>query len=211
VFANADLKSYARTLADPEKDVWVGIGGGSNPYDGDPCSSTNMPDDFKAIGFKYSLEFVSTKPLAAAGPSATLIGIYNVQAMRVPVTAEIDNPGEKLRGRVTVIVSGHGAESGGDEYANTMDTLSVNGQAVGSFSTKIDCAMYAKFSPDGNQGIFNNNNAGNPRNWCPGALVPPHTFDAALNPGKNQISLAIDPARVPSGSYYATSISFSAP
>ncbi|HKP58776.1 MAG TPA: peptide-N-glycosidase F-related protein [Polyangiales bacterium] len=210
VFPNADLTSYARMLADPTKDVWVGIGGGSNPYDGDPCTNTNMPAEFKAIGFKYSLEFVSTKPLAA-GASTTLIGIYNVQAMRVPVTAEIDNPGEKLTGHVTVIVSGHGAESGGDEYMNTQDALSVNGQMVGSFNTKIDCAMYAKYSPDGNPGIFQNNNGGNPRNWCPGAPVLPHTFPATLNPGKNQISLAIDPARVPMGSYYATSISFSAP
>jgi hypothetical protein len=44
-----------------------------------------------------------------------------------------------------------------------------------------------------------------------GAPVAPRTFAATLNPGKNQISLAIEPSRVPSGSYYATSISFSAP
>jgi hypothetical protein len=209
VFPVADISSYAHTLADPAQDVWVGIGGGSNSYDGDPCTNTNMPAEYKAVGFKYSLELVSTKPLAA-GSAVTRIALYNVSAMRVPVTATLNNPGAELSGQVTVIVSGHGAESGGDEYQNTMDTLSVNGKAVGSFNTKIDCASFAKFSPDGNPGIFNANNAGNPRNWCPGALVPPHTFAAVLNPGANEVSLAIDPTRVPAGSYYTTSISFSA-
>lgn len=211
VFPSADIASYANTLADAAKDVWVGIGGGSNPYADDPCSNTNKSDDFKAVGYKYSLELVSTQPLTAAKTSVTLTALYNVQAMNVPVTATFDNPGAALDGRITVIVSGHGAESGGDEYQSTMDTLSVNGQSVGSFNTKLDCASYAKFSPDGNQGIFNGNNAGNPRNWCPGALVPPHTFAAKLAPGSNAVSLAIDPARVPSGSYYATSFNFSSP
>jgi hypothetical protein len=108
-------------------------------------------------------------------------------------------------------LSGHGAESGGDEYANTKDTLDVNGHSVGMFDTALDCAQYAKLSPDGNQGIFGNNKSSNPRNWCPGALVPSHIFDASLEPGMNSISLAIEPARVPMGSYYATSIVFSAP
>jgi hypothetical protein len=209
-FPAADLASQAHTLADPAFDVWIGIGGGSNPYDGDPCTNDDKPDDFKAVGFKYSLELVSTKPLGP-GMTLTLPGLYAVQAMQVPVSATIDNPGAAVSGHVTVIVSGHGAESGGDEYASTRDALSVNGTTVGMFDTAIDCAQYAKFSPDGNQGIFGNNNSSNPRNWCPGALVPSHTFDAMLKPGMNTISLAIDPARVPMGSYYASSISFSAP
>jgi len=66
---------------------------------------------------------------------------------------------------------GHGSAAGGDEYENTMDTLDVNGAKVGSFSTAIDCAPYAKYSPDGNPGIFTGNTTGNPRNWCPGAPV----------------------------------------
>jgi hypothetical protein len=206
----ADIAAHARTLADPGTDVWVGIGGGSNPYDGDPCTNDSKPEDFKAIGFLYSLEFASTTPLAAA-THTTLIATYNLQAMQIPVPGKLDNPGQDLMGKITVIISGHGSDSGGDEYQNTTDTLSVNGQQVGMFKTAIDCAPYAKFSPDGNQGIFSGNNAGNPRNWCPGALVPPHTFPAMLKPGMNEVSLGINPSRLPSGSYYATSISFSAP
>jgi hypothetical protein len=209
-FPAADLASQAHTLADPAFDVWIGIGGGSNPYDGDPCTNDDKPDAFKAVGFEYSLELVSSEPLAP-GMNLTSPGLYAVPAMRAPVTAMIDNPRTAVSGHVTVIVSGHGAESGGDEYANTKDALSVNGTMVGMFDTAIDCAKYAKFSPDGNQGIFGNNQSSNPRNWCPGALVPSHTFDAMLKPGMNTISLAIEPSRVPMGSYYATSISFSAP
>lgn len=156
------------------------------------------------------MEFASTKPLVAAA-STTLIALYNLAATQIPVTGKLENPGQRLAGKITVIVSGHGAESGGYEYQNTTDTLSVNGMQVGMFNTAVDCAMYAKFSPDGNQGIFRNNNAGNPRNWCPGALVAPHTFPAVLNAGTHQVSLGINPARVPMGSYYATSICFTAP
>jgi hypothetical protein len=208
-FPKADISTYAHTLADPAQDVWIGIAGGSNPYDGDPCTNTSQPASFKDVGHLYSLELASTLPLTAA-TSTTLTALYNVSAMQVPVEGTFDASVE-LTGRVSVIVSGHGAESGGDEYLHTEDRVSLNGKEVGSFSTQIDCASFAKFSPDGNQGIFRNNGSNNPRNWCPGALVAPHTFAATLMPGLNTVRLDIDPSQVPSGSYYATSIGFSSP
>lgn len=210
VYPNADISTYATTLADTSRDVWIGIGGGSNPYDGDPCTNANVTPEFKAIGYKFSLEFVSSKALAG-GPATTLTGIYYVPATTVPVTATIENPGGSLVGRVTVIVSGHGSAAGGDEYRYTQDTVSVNGTQVGAFSTMINCASFATFSPDGNQGIFQNNTNGNPRNWCPGALVPSHTYPVTLTAGTNRVSLGITPADVPSGSYYSTSVNFSSP
>jgi hypothetical protein len=210
VFPSADIATYAATLADPSHDVWIGIGGGSNPYDGDPCTNTNQTAKFKAIGFKYSLEFVSKSALLPAS-STTLSALYNVSAKRVPVEGAFLVSGAGVTGRVTVLVSGHGADSGGHEYRSTKDSVSVNGQSIGSFSTQIDCASYERFSPDGNPGIFRSNTSSNPRNWCPGALVPAHTFAATLNAGSNTVRLEIDAAQIPSGSYYATSISFSAP
>jgi hypothetical protein len=208
-FPKADIATYAQTLADPSQDVWIGIGGGSNPYDGDPCTNTSQPAAFKEVGYLYSLELASTKPLTN-GASTTLTALYNVSAMRVPIEGTFMANAE-LKGRVSVIVSGHGAEAGGDEYLSTNDKLSLNGKEVGTFSTAIDCAAYAKFSPDGNQGIFRNNGSSNPRNWCPGSLVAPHTFEATLVPGMNTVRLDVSPSQVPSGSYYATSISFSSP
>lgn len=210
VYPAADISAYAEVLADPSRDVWIGLAGGSNPYGGDPCTGVDAGGDFTAVGFKYSVDFVSTKPLVLA-PSLSLTAVADTSETAVPVTGTFDNPGAKIAGHVTVIVSGHGSGAGGDEYEHTEDSVSVNGTKVGSFSTEIDCASYAKYSPDGNPGIFQGNTTVNPRNWCPGALVPPHTFPVTLEAGKNTVSLAVSPSAVPSGSYYATSINFTTP
>ncbi|MET0591961.1 MAG: peptide-N-glycosidase F-related protein, partial [Polyangiaceae bacterium] len=167
--------------------------------------------DFKAVGFKYSLEFVSTQPLGSA-KSTILTGLYYYSANTVPVNGTFENnTGASLSGRVTVIVTGHGAEAGGNEYMNTQDTVSLNGTQLGTFRTNVDCASYAQYSPDGNPGIFRNNTTSNPRNWCPGELIPPRSFSATLNTGSNTVSLGISPSTVPMGSYYPTSFSFSSP
>jgi hypothetical protein len=210
-FPLADISTFAKVLADSSHDVWIGIAGGSNPYtgSGDPCPT--VAADFKAVGFKYSLDFISTQPLAG-GFTTILTALYYVSATAVPVTGTFaNNSGASLTGRVTVIVTGHGSAAGGDEYMNTQDTVSLNGTQVGSFSTMVDCASYAQYSPDGNPGIFQNNTTSNPRNWCPGQLIPPRSFAATLNAGSNSISLGITPSTVPSGSYYPTSFSFSSP
>jgi hypothetical protein len=210
VFPDADVSPYAATLADRAHDVWIGVFGGSNSYDGDPCTNAGVTPEFKAVGFKYSLDFVSTKPLTAGTPLSLRAAFYQ-SAMRIPVTGTFMNPGGEVSGRVTVIVSGHGSSSGGVEYRNTQDTVAVNGKQIGSFSTRVDCASYEKYSPDGNPGIFRNNGSSNPRNWCPGALVASHTFPVTLTPGENTVTLGISPSDVPSGSYYATSFNFTAP
>jgi hypothetical protein len=211
VYPNADLAPFAASLSDGAHDIWVGIAGGSNPYNGDPCTNAGVSTDFAAVGFKYSLDFVSTKPLTGAGASVTLSAFNNLQATSVPVAGSFQRAGGAVGGHVTVIVSGHGSAAGGDEYQHTQDTVALGGHMIGNFSTQIDCAPFAQYSPDGNPGIFQNNLSGNPRNWCPGALVPSHTFAATLTDGKNDVSLAIDPPTLPGGSYYATSITFTAP
>jgi hypothetical protein len=210
VFPDADLSPYAKVLADGDHDVWIGIAGGSNPYDGDPCSGAAVTPQFAAVGFAYSVDFVSSKPLPA-GDVLLVPGVVQPNATSVPVTGVLTNPGPPISGHVTVVVSGHGSAGGGDEYEYTQDALSVNGQPAGSFSTMIDCAPFRAASPDGNPGIFQNNLHGNPRNWCPGALVPAHSFPVTLATGENPVSLGISPGQVPSGSYYSVSIHFSAP
>ena len=210
-FPPADISTFANVFADPSRDVWIGIAGGSNPYTGagDPCPT--VAPEFKAVGFKYSLELVSTQPLASSS-STILTALYNVQATSVPVTGTFtNNSGGSLSGRVTVIVTGHGPAAGGNEYTNTQDTVTLNGTPIGSFHTMVDCAPYAPYSPDGNPGIFRNNTTSNPRNWCPGELIPPRSFPATLNAGSNSITLGITPSTGPAGSYYPTSFSFSSP
>jgi hypothetical protein len=209
-YPDADISDYARALADTTHDVWIGLAGGSNPYGGDPCAALDAGADFSAVGFKYSVDFVSTKPLTLRAGLA-LTAISDQMEMTVPITATFTNPGGPIAGKVTVIVSGHGSAAGGDEYEYTMDELSVNGAQVGSFSTEIDCSSYRVYSPDGNPFLFDGNTTDNPRNWCPGALVPSHTFPVSLKSGTNTVGLSIDPLAVPSGSYYATSINFTSP
>jgi hypothetical protein len=208
-YPDADISAFAHTLADPDKDIWFGIAGGSNPYDGDPC--TNAAPEFAQVGFKYSVDLYSKGDLSP-GESLTLTAVGGVSETMTPITGTFTNPGTSdATGHVTVIVSGHGPGAGGDEYEYTSDEVKVNGQSIGTFSTMIDCAEFAQFSPDGNPGIFQQNTTNNPRNWCPGALVPSHTFEATLPPGDSTVSLEITPGTVPDGSYYWTSISFGAP
>jgi hypothetical protein len=235
-FPTGSLSAFANVLADGSHDVWIGMGGGSYPsYQGNPCTGlmVDAGSDFLEIGFSYSLDFLSSKPLSsgkavaipaftlqATGPEAGApYSISNVPLTSTPIQGTITNPGSSsVQGHVTVIVSGHGSASGGDEYENTQDTLSIGsldpdaGTSLGGFSTMIDCAPYASASPDGNPGIFmDNNSIINPRNWCPGALVVSHTFPATLQAGDNDVVLSIDPGQVPSGSYYQTSITFTSP
>jgi Peptide-N-glycosidase F, C terminal/Peptide-N-glycosidase F, N terminal len=210
VYPDADVSPYAQALADRSHDVWIGLAGGSNPYSGDPCVALDAGASFSAVGFKYSVDLVSTKPLTL-GHSTVLTAVADVSESAAPIHGTFTNPGGPLTGHVTVIISGHGSGAGGDEYEHTEDRLIVSDVQVGSFSTMIDCASYAKYSPDGNPGIFQGNTTDNPRNWCPGALVPPHTFPVTLQPGSNTVSLSISPSAVPSGSYYETSINFTSP
>jgi hypothetical protein len=224
VYPNADLSAFANVLADGTHDVWIGIGGGSNPYSGDPCSGLTFDagDDYPEVGFLYSLDFISTKVLLSGQTSALAAftlgtdaaapaAISNVQLTATPIAGTFDNTGAAQTGHVTVIVSGHGSSAGGDEYENTQDTVTLGTTQIGAFSTMIDCAPYAAASPDGNPGIFQDNTTDNPRNWCPGALVPSHTFPVTLPAGSTSVVLGITPAQVPSGSYFATSITFTSP
>jgi hypothetical protein len=222
VYPDADLSAYAQVLADPTHDIWIGIAGGSNPQP--ICAS--LSKDLQMTGFRYSLDFVSNTPLVVA-PSTVLSAVVSdtdastptaiayYSALSTPIAGTFSSSGDPLTGHVTIIVSGHGSNPGpppGDEYENTDDTVTVAGKEVGLFSTKIDCAPYAAASPDGNPGIFQGNNTSyNPRNWCPGALVPSHTFTASLAAGTTPVVLSVSPPQVPMGSTYVTSIMFSSP
>jgi len=216
VYPDADVSAYYRAMADPARDVWIGIAGGSNPHPGDACSDSDgalrsgVTAEFARVGFRYSVDLISTQP-SGDSASLALAGIDENAVKLLPIDGTILNDGNAVAGHVIVIVSGHGSSEGGSEYQSTQDTVTLNGAAIGTFGTEIDCAPYAQFSPRGNPGIFKRGPFGNPRNWCPGALVPAHSFDAELAPGDNSVSLAMVPTSVPEGSYYAVSVAFSAP
>jgi peptide-N-glycosidase F-like protein len=211
VFPSADLSAFAQALADPRWDTWIGISGGSNPRDDDACMGRSQSADFRAIGFMYSLELVSTTPLSRAS-SVALSALYYVSARAVPVVGSFTyDASDTIAGRVLVAVTGHSSGSPGVEGMTTRDTVILNGAEIGAFETKVDCEPYAPYSPDGNPALFLNNTTTNPRNWCPGALAPAHNFAATLHRGSNSVNLNMMPSTVPSGSYYPTSITFCSP
>jgi hypothetical protein len=198
----ATLSPYAGMLTDKKHDVWIGIQGGSNPYSGDPCTNAGVSQKFAAIGFKYTISLASTQPYAPLAPEVSApIPVADYTVVPVAGTAKSPVAGP---GAVTIIISGHGSAQGGDEYRHTDDTVKVDDVVVGKFSTEIDCAPYAQYSPDGNPGIFRNNLTSNPRNWCPGALVPSHTFPVTIA-DRNKVAINMSFQGVPNGSYYATS------
>jgi hypothetical protein len=159
--------------------------------------------EFRAVGFRYSLDLVSTRGTPKAKSTAVMpVPFGDYTAVPVAGTASL---AQASSGTAVVIVSGHGAANGGDEYKHTTDTLMLNGNVVGSFSTMVDCKRYRQYSPDGNPIIFLNNKTNNPRNWCPGALLAARAFKVNLL-SENTVSLGMDDARVPEGSYYRTSI-----
>lgn len=202
-FPDADLSPFAGVLTNPALDVWIGIEGGSNPYDGDPCTTRDVTPEFRAVGFRYTVALASTTaaPAATGAPVMPVtLGDYTTVPVTGSATARQAGPGTAV-----VIVSGHGADNGGNEYKNTTDTLTVNGTVAGSFSTKVDCAAYRQYSPDGNPFIFLGNNGGNPRNWCPGALVPARTFRVEVQ-ADNSVALDVSDPSVPAGSSYRTSV-----
>lgn len=203
VFPDADLSAFAGLMRNRKLDIWVGIDGGSNPYDGDPCTGRDVTPEFRAVGFRYSLDLVSTLPGSVGKGLPSLPVVYG-DYTAVPVAGSAPSTRSGM-GTAIVIVSGHGSANGGDEYKHTEDTLTVNGTVAGSFSTQVNCAAYRKYSPDGNPFIFIGNETNNPRNWCPGALVAARAFRVPLAT-QNSASLDMDDRSVPEGSYYRTSI-----
>ncbi|MBO0840258.1 MAG: hypothetical protein J2O49_05525 [Sciscionella sp.] len=207
-YPDASMSGFANALADPNRDVWVGISGGSNPYSGDPCDGKGLPTSFTDVGFSYSLALVSTKPLVSADPDVDAILSRYGLTTNTYTSPAVPNTAEHGTGKLAVSIAGYGADSGGEEYTNTTITVNVNGAKLTSFSDAVDCAQYAVYSPDGNPGIFVGNTTYNPRSWCPGAAIPTRFFDLGDIANKTTtVNLAIDrPTPFTAESQYRTSL-----
>ncbi|QQP97884.1 discoidin domain-containing protein [Lysobacter enzymogenes] len=212
VYPDAAMDPYAAALANPDRDIWVGISGGSNPqYGSDACQQHGVTDPAIAeVGFKYSLALVSKKPLSAGGdPDVISLLSRSPETDDSIATGTVSHTANLGIATLAVSIAGYGASSGGQEYTNTNVSVKFNGAQIATFSTKIDCASYEQYSPRGNPGIFRNNNTSNPRSWCPGALVPMRYFDLGDISGKTlQFTLGVG-NRSPwtADSVYNTSIS----
>ncbi|MGJ7904432.1 discoidin domain-containing protein [Lysobacter sp. 1R34A] len=212
VYPDAPMNPYAAALANPDRDVWVGISGGANPqYGGDACEQHGVTDPAIAeVGFKYSLALVSTQALTP-GSDPDVIGLLSRSSEKDDsiATATVSHTANLGIATLAVSIAGYGASSGGQEYTHTNIAVKLNGAQIAAFSTRTDCASYEQFSPRGNPGIFRNNTTTNPRSWCPGALVPMRYFDLGNIAGKTlQVGLGVgNPSPWTADSQYVTSVS----
>lgn len=97
--------------------------------------------------------------------------------------------------RLSIITSAHGSASGGEEYAHRKHYVYVDGVLASTIDTKKDCSSYQKYSPLGNPFIFIGNNSFNPRNWCPGEVLPRYSvYLGSLSAGKHIVKVEVPDA-----------------
>lgn len=209
-FPDAGMGAYASALTNPDRDIWIGISGGSNPgYGSDSCQTRNITDpDYIQVGFLYSLDIVSTTPVTAGDRDITsILSRYDIKTNTYTSPA-FTNTAAGGTGKLAISIAGYGAANGGEEYSNTTVKLTALGRQIASFSTAVNCAEYEQYSPRGNPGIFRNNTTTNPRSWCPGALVAMRFFDLGDIRDKS-VSVKVDigrPAPFTADSSYRTSL-----
>ena len=123
--------------------------------------------------------------------------------------------------RLKYIVTGHGGHSGGDEFVQKRNIISVDGKEVLNFVPwRDDCASFRRFNPAtgvwlikrlasyiGEKG-YTEKEVEEPlassdlsrSNWCPGSdVVPEEAIIGTLTPGKHTFTVSIPEAQVVDG------------
>jgi len=211
-YPNQSIWPYLDALTDPNRDVWVGISGGSNPqYGNDACQQRGITDPAIAeVGFKYSLSLVWSQARGTAGDRDVISLLSRSEERDDNITTSPVNTTSQLDlATLAISIAGYGADSGGQEYAKANISIYRNGALLTTFNDGVDCAQYAVYSPRGNQGIFANNTTTNPRSWCPGALIQTRYYDlGAVNGTSQNISVTVgNPSPWTAQSLYRTSLS----
>ena len=140
---------------------------------------------------------------------------------RKDVSTEFTIPKDAKNVRLKYIVTGHGGHSGGDEFVQKRNVLSIDGKEVYSFIPwRDDCASFRRFNPAtgvwlikrtasyiGEKG-YEEKEVEEPlassdlsrSNWCPGSdVVPEEVSLGNLAPGKHTFTVSIPEAQVIDG------------
>ena len=140
---------------------------------------------------------------------------------RKDVSTEFTIPKDAKSVRLKYIVTGHGGHSGGDEFVQKRNVLSIDGKEVYSFIPwRDDCASFRRFNPAtgvwlikrtasyiGEKG-YEEKEVEEPlassdlsrSNWCPGSdVVPEEIALGNLAPGKHTFTVSIPEAQVIDG------------
>ena len=140
---------------------------------------------------------------------------------RKSVSTDFVLPKNAKNVRLKYIVTGHGGHSGGDEFVQKRNILSVDGKEVYSFVPwRDDCASFRRFNPAtgvwlikrlasyiGEKG-YTEKEVEEPlassdlsrSNWCPGSdVVPEEAVIGTLAPGKHTFTVSIPEAQAVDG------------
>lgn len=140
---------------------------------------------------------------------------------RKDVSTEFTVPKGAKNVRLKYIVTGHGGHSGGDEFVQKRNILSIDGKEVYSFIPwRDDCASFRRFNPAtgvwlikrlasyiGKKG-YEEKEVEEPlassdlsrSNWCPGSdVVPEEILLGNLAPGKHIFTVSIPEAQAVDG------------
>lgn len=140
---------------------------------------------------------------------------------RKDVSTEFTVPKGAKNVRLKYIVTGHGGHSGGDEFVQKRNILSIDGKEVYSFIPwRDDCASFRRFNPAtgvwlikrlasyiGEKG-YEEKEVEEPlassdlsrSNWCPGSdVIPEEVALGNLSPGKHTFTVSIPEAQAVDG------------
>lgn len=140
---------------------------------------------------------------------------------RKDVSTEFIVPKGAKNVRLKYIVTGHGGHSGGDEFVQKCNLLSIDGREVYSFIPwRDDCASFRRFNPAtgvwlikrlasyiGEKG-YEEKEVEEPlassdlsrSNWCPGSdVIPEEVVLGNLSPGKHTFTVSIPEAQAVDG------------
>ena len=145
------------------KDVWVAVQIDNNP---------EYRVSGKA-GFTFSLDIVKT----STAPSSSYVqNLFKTSMYQKNYADTFVTDKALTNARISFTTSAHGSATGGEEYAHRKHYIYIDGVLASTIDTKKDCGPYRQFSPLGNPGIFIGNNTFNPRNWCPGEVLPHYSI-----------------------------------
>jgi hypothetical protein len=136
---------------------------------------------------------------------------------RKDVSMEFEVPQGAKDVRLKYIVTGHGGHSGGDEFTQTENIVSIDGEPVLSFVPwRNDCASFRRFNPSTGVWLrkrltsyishkgYAEKEIEEPiassdlsrSNWCPGSDVVPEEIELGdIEPGKHTFTVSIPTAK----------------
>lgn len=140
---------------------------------------------------------------------------------RKNVSVDFELPQQAKNVRLNYIVTGHGGHSGGDEFVQKENVISVDSAEVYRFTPwRKDCASFRRFNPAtgvwlqerlasyiGEKGYMEKkveepvaSSDFSRSNWCPGSDVMPETITLSnITPGKHTVTFSIREAQAING------------